>query len=131
MRITACTERIFLEQLAPLAHLPFGEVCAVNDNKLQLPMSPALCPHYQPRSVPASHAAQRDAQKQENAEGGFHSKAAISGRAVTGPASVCRYTAGHGLGAASALPNGLTFAIWTARLASKCIDLGAAWGITA
>ena len=64
MRITACTERIFLKQLAPLAHLPFGEVCGVNDNKLQLPMHPALCPQHQLRSVLASHAAQRDARKQ-------------------------------------------------------------------
>jgi hypothetical protein len=63
MRITACTERIFLSQLVPLAHLPLGEVCAVNDNELQFPMSPDLCPRHEPRSVPESHAAQRAAQE--------------------------------------------------------------------
>ena len=63
MRITACTERIFLSQLVPLAHLLLGEVGAVNDNEIQLPMSPAICPPHQPRRVSASHAAQRAAQK--------------------------------------------------------------------
>jgi hypothetical protein len=64
MRITACTERIFLKQSAPLAHLPPREVCAVNDNELQFPMSPDLCPRHEPRNVPWFHAAQPAAQKQ-------------------------------------------------------------------
>ena len=64
MRITACTERTFLKQLVPLAHLPVGEVWAVNDNELQFPiMRPAFCPHRQPRGVPTSHAAQRAGQE--------------------------------------------------------------------
>ncbi len=36
--ITACTERNFSKELVPLAHLMFGEVCAVNDNELRFPV---------------------------------------------------------------------------------------------
>jgi hypothetical protein len=75
MRITACTERIFLKQLAPLAHLPVGEVCAVNDNELQFPIRPALGSYRQPRSGPGVRcgATCRSRADQETAEGGFHS----------------------------------------------------------
>ena len=45
--ITACTERIFAKELMPLAHLTFGEVCAVNDNELRFAVRPAICPHHQ------------------------------------------------------------------------------------
>ena len=61
--ITSCTDRIFSKEPMPLAHLTFGEVCAVNDNKLRIAVSSAVCPRHQPRSVLASHAAQRLTQK--------------------------------------------------------------------
>jgi hypothetical protein len=49
--ITACTERIFLKELVPLAHLTFGEVCAVNDNELRFPLNPVICPHQSGRKA--------------------------------------------------------------------------------
>ena len=67
--ITACTERIFSKELVPLAHLTFGEVCAVNDNELRFAVRPAICPHHQsgreadearrPRRLDASSITQR------------------------------------------------------------------------
>jgi hypothetical protein len=67
--ITACTERIFSKELVPLAHLTFGEVCAVNDNELRFAVRPAICPQHQlgrkadearrPRRLDASSIAQR------------------------------------------------------------------------
>ena len=67
--ITACTERIFLKELMPLAHLMFGEVRAVNDNELRFPVNPAVCPYHQsgrtadearrPRRLDAFRIAQR------------------------------------------------------------------------
>jgi hypothetical protein len=47
--ITACTERTFTKGLMPLAHLTFGEVCAVNDNKLQGAVKAVIHPHSQLR----------------------------------------------------------------------------------
>ncbi len=67
--ITACTERTFLNAPMPLAHLTFGEVCAVNDNELRFAVRPAICPHHQsgrkvneasrPRRLNASRITQR------------------------------------------------------------------------
>ena len=67
--ISACTERIFLNAPMPLAHLTFGEVCAVNDNELRFAVRPAICPQHQsgrkadvarrPRRLDASSITQR------------------------------------------------------------------------
>ena len=55
--ITACTERIFLKEPMPLAHLRFGMIRAVNDNEPPCADRPAIW-HGQPQCVPTSHAAQ-------------------------------------------------------------------------
>jgi hypothetical protein len=62
--ITACTERIFLKELMPLAHLTFSGVCAANDNKVPFRVRTITCPHREARSHLARHAPQCLAQKQ-------------------------------------------------------------------
>ena len=47
--ITACTERVFAKGLLPLAHLTLGEVCAVNNNKLQITVRAVIYTHQQPQ----------------------------------------------------------------------------------
>jgi hypothetical protein len=56
--ITACTEKAFSRELLPLAHLTFGEVCAVNDNKRQRLVRTVIYPRQQLRS----HCARRPAE---------------------------------------------------------------------